>query len=201
MRGDERAIGAKLSDAGLFLQHPAAHECSSQNVSFQSLSLRKLTRHGSHQLVALAMMIERECGIVENPRYPTLWASTTDNQPRQIITSKYRDSPVPVYGGVSADEMGLGKTLSVLALICSSLDDLHHHQSASQQESMVTGTLMVAPKSKITAWQEQIDRSGVAPFNVFVSLWPLFPGTFFRTRSKSGYIMAPTAATSVTADT
>ncbi|KAK3378717.1 SNF2 family N-terminal domain-containing protein [Lasiosphaeria ovina] len=217
MRGDERAIGAKLSDAGLFLQHPAAHECSSQNVSYsnphylarpgsepptlEDLSLtandssplqdNRLDNVGmsrllrifdlaepdgsgasisvdpsprlsstlmSHQLVALAMMIERECGIVENPRFPTLWASTTDNRSRQIITGKYRDSPVPVYGGVLADEMGLGKTLSVLALICSSLDDFHHHQSASQQESIVTGTLIIAPKSTITAWQEQIDR-------------------------------------------
>ena len=28
MRGDEKVIGSKLSDAGLFLQHPAAHECN-----------------------------------------------------------------------------------------------------------------------------------------------------------------------------
>jgi hypothetical protein len=36
MRGDDRVIGIKLSDAGLFLQHPTAHECSSQNVTYSN---------------------------------------------------------------------------------------------------------------------------------------------------------------------
>ena len=35
-RGDERAIGDSLSIAGLFLQHPAAHECISQNVKYSN---------------------------------------------------------------------------------------------------------------------------------------------------------------------
>jgi hypothetical protein len=32
----------------------------------------------SHQLTALAMMIEKECGIVEKPKFPSLWELTSN---------------------------------------------------------------------------------------------------------------------------
>ncbi|KAK0715223.1 SNF2 family N-terminal domain-containing protein [Lasiosphaeris hirsuta] len=176
MRGDEGVIGHKLSDAGLFLQHPAAHECNSESVRYSNphylarpgseppkLEEWSLTTNGSspskadrldevgmsrllrifdfaesdgsgvsvtvdpnarlsstlmsHQLVALAMMIEKECGIVDNPRSSLRWR-----------------------------EMGLGKTLSVLALICSSLDE-HHRHPESEHECSLQGTLIITPKS------------------------------------------------------
>ncbi|GAB1319449.1 hypothetical protein MFIFM68171_09659 [Madurella fahalii] len=214
MRGDEKVIGSKLSDASLFLQHPAAHECndnikysnphylvrpgsempkleelslttsdpsSSQVDRLDDISLSRLLRIFdfaepgtgvsvtavpsprlsstlmSHQLTALAMMIEKECGIVDNPRFPTLWGPAPDNQYRHIITGNCRARPVPAYGGVLADEMGLGKTLSILALICSSLDELHRHNT-SEEEPGLKCTLIITPKSTITAWQDQIFR-------------------------------------------
>ncbi|KAK1830452.1 SNF2 family N-terminal domain-containing protein [Podospora conica] len=218
MEGNESEIGIKLSRDGLFLQHPYAHECSSQHVRYSnphylarpgsepptledltltsdgscssqpckldeasmsrllrvfdlaepdesgvSMSVQPSSRLSanlmSHQGVALATMIARECGIVNDPRFPTLWASVEGNRWRHKITGKTCDKPVPVSGGVLADEMGLGKTLSVLALICSSIDDLASHQTVSQHDNPIgTGTLIIAPKSTITAWQDQIDR-------------------------------------------
>ena len=43
-------------------------------------------------------------------------------------------------------DMGLGKTLSVLALICSSLD-LQSDQIAKSSDSTPTATLIITPKS------------------------------------------------------
>ncbi|KAI1079678.1 SNF2 family N-terminal domain-containing protein [Whalleya microplaca] len=109
-----------------------------------------------HQLTALAMMIERECG-VESLRFPTLWVPAPNNQYRHIITGARQSKPTPIRGGVLADEMGLGKTLSVLALICSSLDG-PYSQITCPRVVRPVGTLVICPKSTITAWQDQISR-------------------------------------------
>ncbi|KAK7906556.1 hypothetical protein PG985_016293 [Apiospora marii] len=77
-----------------------------------------------HQLKALSMMVERESGVIESEQFPLLW------------------------------DMGLGKSLSLLALICSSLD---HHQKTDPKE-MASSTLIVAPKSVISAWETQSIR-------------------------------------------
>ncbi|KAF2191078.1 hypothetical protein K469DRAFT_746516 [Zopfia rhizophila CBS 207.26] len=114
-----------------------------------------------YQLTALAVMAEKECGIVEKPMFPSLWEITsvsgTTKKYRHKITDLYENLPVPVYGGILADEMGLGKTLSALALICSSLDMLTHDKS-QHEDGISKATLVVTPKSTIPAWQEQIKR-------------------------------------------
>ena len=43
-------------------------------------------------------------------------------------------------------EMGLGKTLSLLALVCASID-MQTDQIASSQNGMCHGTLIITPKS------------------------------------------------------
>ncbi|KAF8862893.1 hypothetical protein BDZ45DRAFT_702737 [Acephala macrosclerotiorum] len=88
-----------------------------------------------HQVTALAMMIEKECGIAENAQFPSLW---------DLLNS-------------SRSEMGLGKTLSLLALVCSSLDSLANEES-SPNDGMSRATLIVTPKSTIPGWQQQAER-------------------------------------------
>ena len=94
-----------------------------------------------------------------------------------------------MYGGILADvsfpnvlknatdtlkDMGLGKSLSLLALVCSSLDSLTD-QEESPENGMSRATLIVTPKSSmsqififcinisltvlaIPGWQQQIKR-------------------------------------------
>ena len=83
----------------------------------------------SHQAIALAMMIEKECGIVENPQFPSLWNPVNNsgsiaqlvttivnseqlvihvylqfsNRYRHKVTGICQSNPVPVYGGILAD--------------------------------------------------------------------------------------------------
>ena len=124
-------------------------------------SPRLRSRLMDHQLTALAMMIERECGTAENSRFPTLWTPVVEGDScikyRHIITGALKTTHTPISGGILADEMGLGKTLSILALICSSLDGFAK-PSGQSEESRPSGTLIVCPKSTIAAWQYQISK-------------------------------------------
>ncbi|MCJ1311344.1 hypothetical protein MMC25_005015 [Agyrium rufum] len=214
---DGPAIGAMLSNAEVFLQHPTATQCArSTNYTNPHYLIRPGSRmpdlttlqitsnfdeseHGpsldevnkarllrvfdcadiapinlstsikpsrrlkstlmDHQLIGLAMMIEKECGIVQRPRFPALWVPVNDELPptryRNTVTGIVRNRPMLARGGVLADEMGLEKTLSVLGLICSSLDQM----DSVQLEGTPThnqGTLIIAPMSAITAWQRQV---------------------------------------------
>ncbi|KAI1737674.1 SNF2 family N-terminal domain-containing protein [Xylaria scruposa] len=115
-----------------------------------------------HQLIALAMMQEKESGFLEDPMFPSLWRrefTHNDNREyyRHIITRSLEHKPIPVMGGILADDMGLGKTLSMLALICSSLDSVStikdQNQNAKHQ-----GTLIVAPKSTLYGWMTQVSE-------------------------------------------
>lgn len=120
-----------------------------------------------HQLTALAMMAEKECGIVDSPAFPSLWeikcASGSAKRYRNTVTGLYLNSPLPVRGGILADDMGLGKTLSVLSLICWSLDML-------EEQAKSRPTLVVAPKSTLPGWQQQID-SHIHPGQVRVAVY------------------------------
>ncbi|PMD44747.1 hypothetical protein L207DRAFT_483787 [Hyaloscypha variabilis F] len=115
----------------------------------------------NHQVTALAMMAEKESGIVQNAHFPSLWEPL--HSPGSIVqychkvTGACRSSPIPVFGGILADEMGLGKTLSLLALVCSSLDSLADQEN-SPDDRMSRATLIVTPKSTITGWQQQVKR-------------------------------------------
>ncbi|KAH0541601.1 hypothetical protein FGG08_003949 [Glutinoglossum americanum] len=124
-------------------------------------SHRLRTHLQDHQMKALAMMAEKEQGAVEGANFKTLWEVSTDlcgqTSYRHVITGRAQSTPTFFYGGLLADEMGLGKTLSILALISWFLDILGN-ESPSTQESVPRATLVVAPKSTIPGWQQQIQR-------------------------------------------
>ncbi|MCJ1307332.1 hypothetical protein MMC25_000978 [Agyrium rufum] len=219
MRIDGPAVGIMLSDANVFLQHPAAFECAttvvysnphyllrpgSQMPDLEALTITSEAKSSSqqaelnevnkarllrifdcadldltnipktvkpslrlqstlmgHQLMGLAMMIEKECGIIQHPCFPALWIpvddSTSTSKYLNTVTKAVQSRPVIARGGILADEMGLGKTLTVLALICSSLDQMES-QGPNGLDTQTQGTLIVAPMSTITAWQDQIGR-------------------------------------------
>ncbi|KAL4905605.1 SNF2 family N-terminal domain-containing protein [Aspergillus multicolor] len=206
MLGEVEAVASRLSEAGLFLQHPTTAECragisyhnphlllrpgammprledltikdesgeensdlsgslskseknkimrvfDSANTAVASgifdaaSSLRLATALKEHQLVALSMMVERESGALDDLRFPSMWERSRGNQTgyRHIVTGMVEAQPVPLRGGLLADEMGLGKTLSLLALICPTLDELDKKQ---QPVHYPRGTLIVTPKS------------------------------------------------------
>ncbi|KAH7359599.1 SNF2 family N-terminal domain-containing protein [Pyrenochaeta sp. MPI-SDFR-AT-0127] len=109
----------------------------------------------SHQLTALAMMIEKEQGIVHKSIFPSLWEAADISGSRKRYRNKITGLRVntlgPIKGGILADDMGLGKTLSILALVCWYLD-------AKSSRSGTGPTLVVTPKSILPAWQHQIQR-------------------------------------------
>ncbi|KAI1383675.1 SNF2 family N-terminal domain-containing protein [Hypoxylon trugodes] len=104
-----------------------------------------------HQLIALAMMHEKESGYIEEPMFPSLWEkeivkSSGTTYYRHTATMLREPKPIPARGGILADDMGLGKTLSVLALICSSLD-LRSTAADQGQNTEYQGTLIITPTS------------------------------------------------------
>ncbi|KAK0630427.1 SNF2 family N-terminal domain-containing protein [Bombardia bombarda] len=115
-----------------------------------------------YQLDALAMMVEKEQGIVHHPRFPSLWSPPRidDGLYRHNVTGIFERTPRPVYGGVLADEMGLGKTLSMLALISWSLDSVEakHGKGDADEGASWPPTLIVTPKTTLISWEEQIKR-------------------------------------------
>ncbi|KAH7009780.1 SNF2 family N-terminal domain-containing protein [Ilyonectria destructans] len=110
-----------------------------------------------HQLVALSLMVERECGVAGTTKFPGLWTRTCDANGnlryRHSITGSLELSPLPINGGILADEMGLGKTLTALALICASIDA---RSNSSPRDAHAT--LIVTPKSTIPEWKRQISK-------------------------------------------
>ncbi|WQF87942.1 Putative helicase, Zinc finger, RING-type, Zinc finger, RING/FYVE/PHD-type [Colletotrichum destructivum] len=114
-----------------------------------------------HQLTALAMMSERECGLVEKPQFPSIWERSTlldgTSTYRHKITGRTDSHPYVARGGILADEMGLGKTLSILSLICWSIDSINNDKAKKGNEQS-SSTLIVTPKSTIPGWEEQIRR-------------------------------------------
>ncbi|GAW19570.1 hypothetical protein ANO14919_090580 [Xylariales sp. No.14919] len=115
-----------------------------------------------HQVLALAMMQEKESGFVEEPMFPSLWrkeCAQNGNSAyyRHKITRSLESKPIPALGGILADDMGLGKTLSMLALICASLD----FNSTTEGQNIggeSQGTLIVTPKSTMNGWVAQAER-------------------------------------------
>ncbi|KAI1352030.1 SNF2 family N-terminal domain-containing protein [Xylaria sp. FL0043] len=134
----------------------SAYELSSS--SSVEPSPRLQTKLKKHQLDALMMMMEKEAGIYENAAFPPLWKPSLEYRGRyqHVITGMYEmKRPPPVGGGILADEMGLGKTLSILSLICRSLDAMDTPIASSQKEAP-RATLVVTPKSTIPGWEKQI---------------------------------------------
>ncbi|KAL6697594.1 SNF2 family N-terminal domain-containing protein [Trichoderma pleuroticola] len=115
-----------------------------------------------HQLFAFAWLTEIETGGVRGG-CPSLWQPLPGPGPtndyRHKITGNRKANPELAPGGVLADEMGLGKSLSMLALICSSLDvrDTQRNESEETQPRQSWTTLIVTPKSTIHNWQQQCE--------------------------------------------
>ncbi|VBB80874.1 Putative protein of unknown function [Podospora comata] len=122
-----------------------------------------------HQKKALAMMVEKEAGNLSNPQFPSLWAATcmlgTEGVPiyqDTVTTSTLRSDPPVCLGGILADDMGLGKTLTTLALIAGSIasdpdpERSPRPKANKGQPSAQPGTLVVAPLSTLSNWEEQI---------------------------------------------
>ncbi|KUJ17015.1 uncharacterized protein LY89DRAFT_616746 [Mollisia scopiformis] len=127
-----------------------------------SLSPRLRSPLMSHQITALAMMLEKESGYVEQPMFPSLWRKELSENSkimyyRHTVTRSLEPRPIPAMGGILADDMGLGKTLSVLALICSSVD-FDSTTISHSKNAMYQGTLIIAPKSTIYGWVDQISE-------------------------------------------
>ncbi|KAK1999387.1 hypothetical protein LX36DRAFT_483339 [Colletotrichum falcatum] len=114
-----------------------------------------------HQLTALTMMSEREHGVVEMPQFPSVWKKFTLSDGtmtyRHCITGRVDSHPSLARGGILADEMGLGKTLTLLSLICWSIDMLSKDK-ATKDNGQSFSTLIITPKSTINEWKEQIER-------------------------------------------
>ncbi|KAK1833651.1 SNF2 family N-terminal domain-containing protein [Podospora conica] len=142
----------------------------------------KTTLH-EHQMVALAMMVEKERGIIKGARFGSLWSLFEGEEGKsryQNVVTGQTDppgkKPSPTLGGVLADEMGLGKSLSLLALVAWHLDQRSYQEPSTTRSA--TATLVVAPKSSkqylfyscsrfwkallmssaLLGWQKQIDR-------------------------------------------
>ncbi|KAM7210964.1 SNF2 family N-terminal domain containing protein [Rhypophila decipiens] len=106
-------------------------------------------------------MTGRECEVVDNARFPTLWEKSMRPNCNPWLLNYFSVSPSLIdgprahRGGILADEMGLGKTLSTLALLCWSLDSSSLDDDVCGMNSC-RQTLVVTPKSTLPGWQEQI---------------------------------------------
>ncbi|RMJ16006.1 hypothetical protein CDV36_004313 [Fusarium kuroshium] len=114
-----------------------------------------------HQLAALTMLSEKECSSLDMGQCPSLWGESElcsgEATYRHKITGQETRVPPPVMGGILADEMGLGKTLSILSLICWSMDAFNDPKAGLEKPTSLT-SLVVAPKSTITGWRNQIEK-------------------------------------------
>jgi SWI/SNF-related matrix-associated actin-dependent regulator of chromatin subfamily A3 len=129
---------------------------------FQPQLARSLrTQLKSYQKVALSMMFEKENGLIESANFPSLWY-TREYFGKKRYFNIVTKAPEPedlerCHGGLLADDMGLGKTLTTLALIASSAQaskDGTKNVKVTPNRPLMT--LVVAPKSAIPVWEEQV---------------------------------------------
>ncbi|UKZ82347.1 hypothetical protein TrVFT333_010134 [Trichoderma virens FT-333] len=117
-----------------------------------------------HQISALAWLTGIEARGIRDG-VSSLWEPVSGSFPtkeyQHKITRNRKPMPEIVPGGVLADEMGLGKSLSILALICSSLDTMEAQKTGSEetQSRQSWTTLIVTPKSTIHNWQQQCEST------------------------------------------
>ena len=151
---------------------------SSEELPEKEQDPRVITPLLSHQKQALYFMaeLEKDRGYKNDKDQSkgfSLWrVRYATQQPTfyNVITGhETAHRPPPTLGGILADMMGLGKTLSILALIVDSLDaanEFSQLQPYRTPQRMVyrncKATLLVAPMSTITNWEEQI-RNHIVP--------------------------------------
>ncbi|KIX07367.1 uncharacterized protein Z518_02020 [Rhinocladiella mackenziei CBS 650.93] len=121
------------------------------------------TQLKDHQISALAMMFEKENGVVEDANFPSLWQIRKFSGNKRyfnVITGAYEAEGSELsQGGLIADDMGLGKTLTALAFVASSNaanKDSGNHSGEGSRRRLTS--LVVAPKTAIPVWEEQIQK-------------------------------------------
>ncbi|KAK5987845.1 SMARCA3-like protein-like protein [Cladobotryum mycophilum] len=106
-----------------------------------------------HQFSALARLVSVEAGVIARDGFPSLWepssGSSSTNEYWHRITGCRELKPKLAPGGILADEMGLGKTLSMLALICRSLDTMEAQEMVGEKAQVRRSrtTLIVTPNN------------------------------------------------------
>ncbi|KAG7418610.1 DNA repair protein RAD5A [Fusarium oxysporum f. sp. raphani] len=124
------------------------------------VSNKLITPLKRHQEIAVAMMVEKESGNLQQQKFPSLWTEEFYDLEHKIfknnITGATQLHPPPLcLGGILADEMGLGKTLSTLALVVGTAADPQASISSNPEDQR---TLIVAPLSTLGSWEEEIKR-------------------------------------------
>ena len=106
-----------------------------------------------HQKQALTFMMQRERGWAMDGHRRDIWKEIHDAPARilfhnVISGTKQTKPPDQFRGGLLIDAPGLGKSLSIIALLASGFQSLHHsqRQSSLTEESSST-TLLVVPKT------------------------------------------------------
>jgi SWI/SNF related-matrix-associated actin-dependent regulator of chromatin subfamily C len=136
-----------------------------------------------HQKQGLYFLIKHEnTEDVDNQAGSTtsLWQYRPKNNGRpawcHIITGEeVLEKPKPLQGGILADMMGLGKSLSILALIASTYSDSKRFRNKRLEtqhgdtECNARGTLIICPKSVLSAWDDEIKKHVVpGKFRVYL---------------------------------
>lgn len=116
-----------------------------------------------YQLLALVMMFEKENGVIEGPVFPSLWQVRDfcgKKRHFNVVTKAFEAEGADFrQGGLLADDMGLGKTLTTLAFIASSKAAGNGVEAwSAENSSPQLPSLVVAPKTAIPVWDEQIQK-------------------------------------------
>ncbi|KAJ2998728.1 hypothetical protein NUW58_g233 [Xylaria curta] len=148
--------------SGRLMQILETAQANGESVSVSNVSPSPRLRSPlmRHQVLALAMMQEKESGFVEVPAFPSLWKKESSEYRKSVyyrhtVTRSIEPKPIPALGGILADDMGLGKTLSILSLICASLD-FDSRVEGQDRGVKHRGTLVIAPTSTLNNWVEQV---------------------------------------------
>ena len=131
-----------------------------------------------HQKQALYFMMEHEkdrVGEDDSLFRKKILSNLNEGWYHVITGQEFETKPTSTLGGILADEMGLGKTLSILSLVThsKSLEAAKEFEEQKPPRSFLTNsraTLLVAPVSTISNWEEQLKshiRSNSITFTIY----------------------------------
>lgn len=128
-----------------------------------------LTALMDHQKQALYFLCKQELPVAVNEVPSNLWKPSFRKDGTRtfynVISGHELKNPNLPRGGIFADMMGLGKTLSILSLICSTIQEANQFGTSELPPELenepnslrnAKGTLIVCPKSVLSNWDEQI---------------------------------------------